>query len=184
MIIFPFNSKLQTLSMRKCFMAYLPVFRWFLMWYSFGLTQGNLCSMNFTVHTHFTNRTHGSVFSSRNFHHSWMRKDHVNGMKGEKSVLNRTIRISICYWLSVKMVSKPTMWSTRNPFNMHANKMGIIKNLMVTIKILCVWLFSVSRSHQVNGCGVRYAFPFPVSFQLNAFSLLYFMECIEQFWFV
>lgn len=150
-----------------------------------GRIQGNLCSMNFTVHTHFTNRTHGSFFSSRISHHSWMHKDLMSTRWREKKVSwTEQFVFPFVIGLTSKWYRNRQCWSTRNPFNMHANKMGIIKNLMVTIKILCVWLFTVSRSHQVNVCGLLWAFSFPVSFQLNAFSLLYFMECIEQFWFV
>lgn len=48
------------------------------------------------------------------------------------------------------MVYRNQVWSTHAfPFNMHANKMGNIEHLMVTIKIFANGYGTVSSSHQV-----------------------------------
>lgn len=169
-------------------MVYLSLSRWFLMWFSFaGLPQESSRSMNFTTSHILLNffflklEMHSASMCAWSFIQN-MPKNRRKA-KYKKEILNeRNVRISFVIALASKWYRNSTIRSTRNPFNMHTNEMGIIKNLIATIK-MCV-----SFVRQVNALRFHmetvYAFSF--SFQLNALSVLCFTEKkeIEQFWLI
>lgn len=100
--------------------------------------------------THFTKQFGVSARNRRAPHiRSWMRKLYMEGERKKNEIsLKRTIRIPFVIGFAWKWYrNRHTLVNTRNPFNMHTIKMGIIKNLMATIKI-CV--LASLLSHQVN----------------------------------